>query len=373
MFTHRERVLAALNHRPPDRVPVDIAGTGASQINAGAYQSLKRYLGMEAGPIEYFSRRSNLAMAEEDVLQKLDVDFRVIRPSGPDQRGEHDLPDGSIVDAWGVVWAKPEHGHYYVKKPVFTGALTPTSLSRYDWPNPDDPGFTRGLAETARSLYEGTDYAVVLSLPVGFVHQTQFMRGYEAWLTDLVDDLKGAESLADAVLDAYIPMVRNMIRACAHRFDVIFYADDIAFQNGPIMRLDTFRQFVKPRFKRIFDMIKAETQAKILFHSCGSVASLIPDLIDVGIDSLNPVQVSAAGMDTAALKREYGKVLSFWGAIDTHWALPFGTPQDVRNEVRRRMDDLAEDGGYVLASVHNIQAEVPPENVMAMVEAVRGT
>lgn len=372
MFTHRERVLAAMNHQTPDRVPVDIAGTGASQINADAYQSLKRYLGMKTGPLQFFSRRSHLAMAEEDVLQKLEVDFRVIRPSGPDRRSEHDLPDGAIIDAWGVVWTKPEHGHYYVKKPIFTGDLSPASLARYDWPDPDDPGFTRGLNETARSLYEDTDYAVVLSLPVGFVHQTQFMRGYEDWLIDLMDNLKGAESLADAVLDVYIPMVRNMIRACAHHFDVVFYADDVAFQNGPIMRLDTFRRFLKPRFKRIFDMIKAETQAKILFHSCGSVVSLIPDLIDVGIDSLNPVQVSAAGMDTAVLKREYGNALSFWGGIDTHRVLPFGTPQDVREEVRRRINDLADSGGYVLASVHNIQAEVPPENIVAMVEAARG-
>ncbi len=373
MLTHRERVLTALDHQAPDRVPVDIGGTGASQVNIEAYRALKRYLGLgDSGTLEFFSRRSQLALAEEEVLQKLDVDCRVLRPSGPDHSIERELPDGSYVDAWGVIWTKPERGHYYVKQPIFTGELTAAALARYDWPDPHDPGYTRGLGEAARALHEGTDYAVVLSLPVGFGHQSQFLRGYENWLMDLVDNLSGAESLADAVLDVYIPLVCNMVRACAQHIDVVFYADDVAFQNGPIMRPETFRRLFKPRLKRVFDAIRAETRAKILFHSCGSVVSLIPDLLDTGIDCLNPVQVSAAGMDTAALKREYGHVLSFWGAIDTHRVLPFGSPEDVRREVQRRIGDLADGGGYVVASVHNIQAEVPPENIVAMVEAARG-
>ena len=188
---------------------------------------------------------------------------------------------------------------------------------------------------------------------------------------DLVDNPAGVEALADAVLDVYIPMVRNMVRACGPYIDVVFHADDVAFQNGPIMRPERFRRIFKPRLRRVFDTIRAETQAKILFHSCGSVVSLLPDLIDTGIDCLNPVQVSAAGMDTAALKREYGQALSFWGAIDTQWVLPFGSPEDVRNEVRRRIQDLADGGGYVVAPVHNIQAEVPPQNIIAMVEAAQ--
>jgi len=372
MMNHRQRVIAALNHQPSERVPVDIAGTGATQINADAYLALKRYLGLDANqPLQFFSKRSHLPMAEEEVLQKLDVDCRVLRPPGPDHTVEREMPDGSYIDAWGVVWTKPERGHYYVKQPIFTGELTATELARYNWPDPHDPGFTRGLGEAGRSLSESTDYAVVLSLPVGFGHQSQFLRGYEDWLVDLVNNLPGAEALADAILDVYIPMAREMVRACARHIHVVYYADDVAFQNGPIMRPETFRRLFKPRLRRIFDAIKAETQAKVLFHSCGSVVSLIPDLIEAGIDCLNPVQVSAAGMDTAALKREYGSDLAFWGGIDTHWVLPFGSPQDVRNEVRRRVGDLAEGGGYVLASVHNIQAEVPPENIVAMVEAAR--
>ena len=369
MLTHRERVLAALNHQTPDRIPVDIAGTGATQINFDAYNNLKAYLGLDPGPTRILSRRSHLAVADDEILRRLDVDCRGIRPPGPDRSPERDLPDGSIIDNWGVTWAKPAKGHYYVKEPVFTGDLTANTLSQYDWSNPDDPGYVHGLRNRAQSLHEETDYFVVLDLPVGFGHQAQFMRGYDSWLMDLADDMSAAEALADAVLDVWMAISRNLLRACSPYIDGIYYADDIAFQHGPMMRREMFLTYLKPRLKRIFDMIREESDAKIIFHSCGSVVSVIPDLIEIGIDSLNPVQVSADGMDTAFLKKEYGKDLAFWGAIDTQHVLPFGTPDDVRKEVKRRVANLADSGGYVVASVHNIQAEVPPENIVAMVEA----
>lgn len=369
MMTHRERVLAALNHQPPDRIPVDVAGTGATQINFDAYNNLKAYLDVDPGPTQMFSRRSHIAVADDELLRKLDVDCRGIRPPGPDSGPQRTLPDGSLIDDWGVKWTKPESGHYYVKTPVFTGDLTASTLSRYDWPDPDDPGRTRGLRETARSLHEGTDYFIVVDLPVGFGHQSQFMRGYDNWLMDLGDDLAAAEALADAVLDVWMGISRNILRACSPYIDGIYCADDIAFQHGPMMRHETFLTYLKPRLKRIFDMIREESDAKIIYHSCGSVGSVIPDLIEVGIDVLNPIQVSATGMDTAYLKKEYGRDLAFWGAIDTQHVLPFGTPDDVREEVKRRVAELGEGGGYVVASVHNIQAEVPPENIVALVEA----
>ena len=369
MSTHRERVLAALNHRNPDRIPVDVGGTGATQINLASYNNLKTYLGLDPGPTRLLSRRSNIAAVDDEILRRLDVDCRGIRPPGPDSRPEQDLPDGSIIDNWGVTWAKPAKGHYYVKKPVFTGDLTANTLSQYDWPNPDDPGYVRGLRARAQALHEETDYFVVLDLPVSFGHQAQFMRGYDNWLMDLADNMSGAEALADAILDVWIATSRNMLRACSTYIDGIYCADDIAFQHGPMMRHEMFLTYLKPRLKRIFDMIREESDAKIIFHSCGSVVSVLPDLIEIGIDCLNPVQVSADGMDTAFLKKEYGTDLAFWGAVDTQHVLSFGTPDDVREEVRRRVHELADGGGYVVASVHNIQAEVPPENIVAMVEA----
>ena len=369
MMTHRERVLTALDHRVPDRVPVDIAGTFASTLNRHAYEALKSYLGVEPRPTQLSSRRSQTASIDEDVLVKLDVDCRGLITTGPENRPDRELPDGSYLDNWGVTWVKPAKGHYYVKEPVFTGELTPDVLGRHTWPDPADPGFVRGLRERAQDLHEKSDCAVVLCLPVGVVHQMQFLRGYDAWLMDLVSNPKGFAALADAVLDVWLEIGRRMIEACWPHVDLVFYGDDIAFQNGPMMHPKVFHSLVKPRLKRVFDMIKSQCDVKIVYHSCGSVVSLLPDLIEIGVDCLNPVQVSAAGMDLAHLKKEFGKDLSFWGGIDTQRTLPFGTPEAVREAVKRTVGILGVDGGYVVAAVHNIQAEVPPENIVAMVEA----
>jgi uroporphyrinogen decarboxylase len=160
-----------------------------------------------------------------------------------------------------------------------------------------------------------------------------------------------------------------LLQAVGDNVDLVLHCDDIAAQNGPLINPRTYRQVIKPRQKRIFDTIKAHTSARLLYHSCGSIAWVLPDLIEMGVDAVNPVQVSAAHMDTRRLKEEYGSDLAFWGAVDTHHALPFGTPDDVRAEVRRRIEDLAGEGGYVIGSVHIIQQEVPPENVLAMAEA----
>ena len=371
MMTHRERVLAAMNHRSPDRVPVDIGGTFASGINVRAYDALKHHLGLEGRPTALVAQRSRLALLDEDVLQKFDVDCRGLIPAGPENRPEKEYPDGSYIDQWGITWAKPAEGHFYVKKPIFTGEMTTDVLRQYNWPDPTDPGYVRGLREAAQALHEGTDYAVILCLPVGFVHQSQFLRGYDAWLMDLVSSPESVAALADAILEVWLEVAKRMIQACKPYVDIVFCGDDVAFQNGPMMNPKLYRSLIKPRHKRIFDMIKHECDAKILYHSCGSAVSLLSDLIEIGIDGLNPVQVSAAGMDTASLKKEFGRDLFFWGAIDTHRVLPFGTPDDVRQEVARRIHDLADGGGYVMASVHNIQAEVPPENILAMVQASR--
>ena len=371
MPSHRERVLAAFDHRSPDRIPVDISGTGATQINFDAYGKIKAYLGIDPGPSEFYSRRSHLATIDEEILEMLDVDCRGIGPSGPINRPFGGLSDGSYLSDWGDVWVKPANGLHYVRDAVMSGELTPDVIKAHGWPDPDDPGYVDGLRERARSMHENTDCFVIFNLPVGFGNQAQFLRGYDQWLLDLLADPAGSDLLADAVLDVWIAISRRMLQACGPYIDGVYYAEDLAFQAGPMMRHDMFVSFFKPRLKRILDMIREESDAKIIFHSCGSVVTLIPDLIDIGIDALNPVQVSAVDMDTAYMKKEYGRDITFWGGIDTQHVLPFGTPDDVRQEVKRRVDDLADGGGYVLGSVHNIQAEVPPQNVMAMVEAAR--
>jgi uroporphyrinogen decarboxylase len=191
-------------------------------------------------------------------------------------------------------------------------------------------------------------------------------------LINLIANPKFAGALLDKVVELESQMVRNMLRAAGKNVDVVLCPDDLGMQTAPLISPELYRKMIKPRHRRLFDTIKSHTKAKLLLHSDGAIAPLIGDLIDVGVDALNPVQVSAAGMgDTTGLKREFGNHIAFWGAIDTHHMLPFGSPQEVREEVRRRIEELAPGGGYVLASVHNIQAEVPPENICAMFEAAK--
>jgi len=362
--------MRAVGREEADRVPVDLAGSFASTITLGGYEKLKAHLGVK-GETEVLSERSQLAVVAEEILQRFDIDTRMLIHGSPERTAIERFPDGSYKDEWGVVRSRPAGGHYYVSGPTFPGELTVREVERFEWPDPHDPGYTRGIAERAQDLRENTDYAIVLNLPVGFTHQAQFMRGFGRWMMDFVECPEVAEALLDRVLDLWLATVDDLIDVAGGRFDLVFYGDDVAHQGGPLISPEMYRQYVKPRQRRLIEFVKSRTSAPIIYHSCGAVASLLPDLVDIGIDVLNPVQVAAEGMDTLRLKQEFGRVLAFWGAIDTQKVLPFGTVEDVRAEVRRRIDDLDGEGGYVVNSVHNIQPDVPPENVCAMFDEAR--
>jgi uroporphyrinogen decarboxylase len=241
-------------------------------------------------------------------------------------------------------------------------------LERIPWPDPTDPSRYEGLRDRAEELHEGTDYAVILNLSHGPVHQGQYLRGYVAWLEDLLLRPIFAQALIDRIVEIWVEIAERALQEAGDYFDLVMYADDIATQNAVLLQSELYRRMLKPRHKAMADAVKRYSKP-IMFHSCGSVYALIPDLIETGIDVLNPVQVSAANMDTERLKREFGRELTFWGGIDTHRVLPAGTPAEVRQEVKRRIDDLHHDGGYVLCAVHNIQPDIPPENIVAMYEA----
>jgi uroporphyrinogen decarboxylase len=196
------------------------------------------------------------------------------------------------------------------------------------------------------------------------------MRGFQAWLIDTALNSGFLDSLMGRIADIYIPMVTQLLDAAGDNIDLVMVCDDIAVQRGPLVRPEVYRRLIKPHQARILAAIRAHTSAKIVFHTCGSVYWALPDLVDLGIDGLNPVQTSAAEMDATRLKREFGREICFWGGIDTQQVLPFGTADDVRAEVRRMTDALnADDTGYVLGPVHIIQAEVPPENILALADA----
>ena len=246
----------------------------------------------------------------------------------------------------------------------------PADLDRIEWPDPLDPGRYRGLREAAKQLHESSDRAVILVGWLGPVHATQFLRGYVEWLEDVLLRPKFFEAMIERTADMWVEGTTRALEECGDYIDVVMYGDDIGMQRGPVIRPELYRKYIKPHHKRIAAAAKS-TGKPLLFHTCGAVAKLIPDLIDVGINALNPVQVACTGMETDTLKREFGKDLAFWGAIDTQRVLPRGTPAEVREEVRRRIGDLNHDGGYVVAPVHNLQADVPPENIIALYEAAR--
>ena len=367
-MTHRERVLTALKHAEPDRVPLDLGSTGATTITVKAHERLRAHLGLpvETPPV-LWSVRSSTVIPDEAILRRFDVDARPVLLGTPWGRPDRKLSDDSFLDEWGVTWTRHEGSHFINSDGPFCRLAEPTlqDIEKYAWPEPLDPGRFQGLRERARKLHEETDYAVVLNLSNGPVHQCQYLRGYGAWLEDLLLHPVFAEALMDGVVDILVQIANRALEEAGPYVDLVTFGDDIATQNATLFRPALYRKMIKPRHRALADAIHRHGKP-LLFHSCGSVYALLRDLIEVGVDVLNPVQVSAVDMASDRLKREYGNELAFWGAVDTHRVLPRGTPAEVSEEVKRRVDDLHGKGGYILCAVHNIQPEVPPENVVAM-------
>ena len=363
----RERVLAALNHEEPDRVPIDLSSVGPTGIHLRAYERLLEVLGIQED-IQLRDVTGQLAQPSEAVLSLIGADVRGIRVGG----AAYNPPltaENEITDHWGAVWRRTADGLCYslARFPLQHASLS--DLAAHPWPDGTAPELVAGLAERARYLHEETPYAVLGEFAGHIFERAQMVRGFDTFLVDLVANREFAEELMDRILAIEIDIVSGFLDAVGSHIDIIAFKDDLAMQSGPIVSPRLFRDAIKPRMRRLIEAIRSRTQAKLWFHSCGSVVFAIPDLIDLGVDVLNPVQVRAADMDTARLKREFGKNIAFWGGIDTQHVLPFGTPEDVRNEVRRRIGDLAPGGGYVLSSVHNIEADVPGENIWAMYQA----
>jgi len=373
-MSHRERTLSALDHREPDRVPMDLGSTRNTGIIVEAYEALVEYLGLDNGDSapEGFGQTKIARVADpsEAVLQKLGVDVRGLYLGKPDRQRERVLPDGSHEDELGVVRRKPPGSYYYdIVHSPFDRETTVEDLRRWPWPDPTDPGYTRGLRERALALRATTDCAIALHLQDIIVHPSQFLRGFERWYMSFILEPETMEYLLDVLLELRMQLAVLALGEVGDLVDIVSSSDDVADQRGPLISPEMYRSFIKPRHRRYFDAIRSHSRAKILYHSCGSVASLIPDFIDIGVDVINPVQVSAEHMDTSFLKKAYGNKVGFWGAIDTMRVLPLGTVQEVRAEVKRRVEDLAPGGGFVLAAVHNIQPNVPPQNVVAMFNA----
>lgn len=365
---HRERVLKALNHQQPDRVPMDFGGTLVSGIHRLPYEQLVKYLGVEVGELYIPDTMQQIAQPDEKVMELLDVDFRALIPGAPDNNIEVFLDDGLWIDEWSVLRRKPEGACYYdmIKSPLEGDNITAKDIDKFHWPDPLDPGRWRGLREQAEHLRNNTDYAITLNYAAVFVHISQYLRGFIGWYEDLILEPERICYLFDRILDFYLKVGEKLFAEVGEYIDVVVCADDISGQNGPLISPKLYRELIKPRQAKLFDFIHKNTNAKLLYHTCGTALPFLEDLIEIGMDILNPVQVAAKDMDTRMLKEKFGDRISFWGAIDTQRVLPFGTEEDVKKEVEKRILELGKDGGYVLNSVHNIQPGVRPENIVTM-------
>ncbi len=369
-MTHRERVVAALSHQDSDRVPVDFGGGPATQIHPEAYSRLLAYLGFEEENLPVSHRGEGQVVApSERVLKRFDADVRGFFIGSPDVSQGHQIDDSSYIDEWGVKWRKSAVMAPYIN--VF-GPLQHiddpmvADVSAIEWPGADDPGRVRGLRERVQKMRDETDYAIVLNLPNCTFALSQRVRGFTEMLQDLLLNPSFATALQERITDVICGIAEQALKEVGDLIDAVSTADDLGVQNQSFMSAELYRNLVKPHHARFMETVHRNTNTPIILHSDGSVYELLPDIIDCGVQVLNPVQVSAGGMDPERLKREFGKDLAFWGGVDTQHVLPFGTASDVEQEVRNRTSDLGRGGGYVLGSVHNIQAEVPPENVVTM-------
>lgn len=337
-----------------------------------AYRNLRAHLGMEERPARWISRAFQYAWLDEDVMVRLGSDGRPVAPGPAVHPRRHDAGGDRIVDDWGCTWEIRAGGQYFeiLRPPLQDAGLD--DLERYDWPDLTHPSRFEGLAERCKAI-QAAGYATVLMTSTNTFERVHMLRGLETCLMDLVAEPELYLAMQNRVVDLTLPYLEELLRQVGPYVDVVMTADDLGGQHSTLMAPEVYRRLIKPAQARLIAAIKARSQAKVFLHSCGNVYPLIGDFIEIGVDILNPIQVSCGEMgDTARLKREFGRQLSFCGAVDSRDVLPRGTVADVRREVRRRIADLAPGGGYIAAAVHCIQPDVPPENVVAMCECTVG-
>jgi len=374
----RERILTTLDHREPDRVPFDMGSCQVTGIHVVAYQNLRMALGLPEVEIEFCDAVQQLASIDDDVVARMNIDTRGLYPLNSHnwQIVEEDAGDcWAYRDEWGITHHRPkDNGLYFsvVKVPLPHADLTAEDVSNHHWPDVANPERLAGLRNLARQ-YRDAGYAVVLKDAfAGIFEFAQRIVGMENLLVMMITNEKAACTLFDRLLQLKLDYWQTALAELGDLVDVVTYADDYGTQTSQLISPDMFRSLIKPRLKVLFEtFIKLAPHAKRFFHSDGNVRPLIPDFLEIGVDILNPIHIRAQDMAPAGLKRDYGLDLVFWGGgIDTQGTLPRGTPREVKDDVRRNIEALAPGGGFVFNTIHNIQADVPPENILAMWEAL---
>ena len=366
MLTSRERLRKALNKEEPDRVPIDFGQDFHNGINEVAYNNLLNYLGVRpSAPIQVYDLMQRLAVVDERVLERFHVDTRYIM-ANPNANWQQKVePDGSFEDEWGVY--RKRCGYYCdnVRAPL-TGK-TREEIALAPFPDATEPSRFRGLREKARTLYDTTPYALMAGQAASLYYFSAELRGFEEYMADLVRQPQLISLLLDRVLEWMMAFTSRYLDEIGDYIEAWWMGDDWGMQTGPIMNPRTFREVFKPRYRRLIDLVRSKTKAKVCLHTCGATYWILQDLVDVGVDVIHPLQPTAQGNgDPVRIKREFGSRLGFYSNVANTTILPHGTPQDVVKEVRTKIAALAPGGGYVFSAGHNIQSDVPPANIVAL-------
>jgi len=412
-MTSRKRVLAALNHRQPDRVPIDFSGHRSSGIAAIAYPELRKFLHLPPKPVRVYDMIQQLAIVDEDVLDRFGVDTiemgrgflleeshwkNWILPDGtpckiPCYINVEKRPDGwHLLADDGCELAVQKNGCLYFEQthfPLMQRDIASDDFSDLQdmightvWAGIPHPGAhlpldEQGLAEMtrkAKALWESTDRAIIGLFGGNMFELPQWLYRMDNYLIYMALYPEAIVRLSEKLCSIYLQNLEKWMGAVGPFIDIILFGDDLGGQNGPLLSPQMYRQYYKPYHHRLWHRAKELADVKVMLHCCGGVRELLADMIEAGLDAINPVQINCTAMDTAELKAQFGRELTFWGGgCDTRDVLPNAAPQKVAEHVREQVKLLSPDGGFVFQQVHNILANVPPENIVAMFDAVNDT
>jgi len=377
----RDRLFKALNFEEADRIPYDLAATTWTGITNTAYQNYLKFTGKNLEAPDWADVIQQIVIPSEGVLQDLDADARGVFPltshnwdvySKLEDRGDY----FEYVDEWGFTHHFPKNAYWFslVKSPMETIDFSEENVvEKYRWPDAKNKERFAGLRDKAIAYRDSGKLVVAKGLCAGLFEMHQRVRGMENGMLDPFMYEVNSDKLVGKLADLKIEFWDALLDEIGDVVDVLGEGDDYGTQQSQLIAPEQFRENYKPHFTRVLEFIKnKKPDAKILFHSCGNIRPIIPDLIEMGVDILNPVHVTATGMEPVQLKKDFGKDLVFWGGgVDTQHFLPSGTPEQVKDNVKRNIEALAPGGGFVFSTIHNIQAEVPPQNIVAMLEALK--
>ncbi len=375
-LTPRERIQAVLNHETPDRVPIILGASNATGISMPAYKRLADLLGVKTEE-KYLYDWPELGTAamNESILERLRSDVRGVHDREPAhirEMNEKREPGTPYYNSWGVGSIQGDPGMWFPAIHPLAESHSIEDIESYPWPDMNDPTRVAHVKAEAQRLASENKYGILATPWLAFpLERAYAMQRMDKFMLNIGRYPEFARALVARIAEQCKTLMGHFLRECGDHIDMIKIGDDLGMQNSLLISPKMYREIIKPIHADYISFIKSHTKAKVFFHTDGDVFPLIPDFIEMGVDILNPVQTSAGKMSNLdELKKQFGKDIIFCGAIDTHRVLPFGTPEEVRAEVKRIIEVLGKDGGYMLSSVHTIMSDVPPENILAMVDAV---